>query len=49
MLSQNIEFGFLEGLVRGFKGELLKTQDYANLLQCDSIDGTPRFSARVGA
>jgi hypothetical protein len=42
MLSQNIEFGFLEGIVRGYKGELLKTQDYANLLQCDSIDGVKR-------
>jgi hypothetical protein len=39
VLSQNIEFGFLEGIVRGHKGDLLKTQDYANLLQCDSIDG----------
>jgi V-type H+-transporting ATPase subunit d len=39
VISQNIEFGFLEGVVRGFKGELLKPQDYANLLQCDSLDG----------
>jgi len=37
-LSFNIDHGYLEGLVRGFKGGLLTSQDYANLVQCDTLD-----------
>ena len=39
MLSFNNEFGYLEGLSRGYRGEILRAADYSNLLQCDSLDG----------
>ena len=35
----NIDHGYLEGLVRGFKGGILNTSDYANLVQCDTLEG----------
>ncbi|OWF48163.1 V-type proton ATPase subunit d-like [Mizuhopecten yessoensis] len=34
----NIDHGYLEGLVRGFKGGILKQADYLNLVQCESLD-----------
>lgn len=38
MLSFNIEDGFLEAYVRGFRVKLLNQNDYANLCQCDTLD-----------
>ena len=35
----NIENGYLEGLVRGFKGGILNQADYANLVQCETLEG----------
>ncbi|XP_014671746.1 PREDICTED: V-type proton ATPase subunit d-like [Priapulus caudatus] len=34
----NIDAGYLEGLVRGFKGGILKQSDYLNLVQCETLD-----------
>jgi len=34
----NIDGGYLEGLVRGFKIGILKHQDYLNLVQCETLD-----------
>ncbi|SPP80116.1 probable V-type proton ATPase subunit d 2 [Drosophila guanche] len=34
----NAEWGFLEGIVRGFKNGMLKHSDYLALTQCDSIE-----------
>lgn len=34
----NIDHGYLEGLVRGFKGGLLTQADYANLVQCETLE-----------
>lgn len=34
----NIDNGYLEGLVRGFKSGILKNQDYLNLVQCETLD-----------
>ncbi|MPC08548.1 V-type proton ATPase subunit d 1 [Portunus trituberculatus] len=34
----NIDNGYLEGLVRGFKNGILKQTDYLNLVQCESLD-----------
>ena len=39
MLYNNIDDGYLEGLLRGFRGGILTSSDYANLCQCESIDG----------
>ncbi|XP_064549905.1 probable V-type proton ATPase subunit d 2 [Drosophila montana] len=33
----NVESGYLEGLVRGFKNGLLKQSDYLNLTQCETL------------
>ena len=38
-LSFNIDHGYLEGLLRGFKGGILKQTDYLNLVQCETLDG----------
>ncbi len=42
-LTFNIDNGYLEGLVRGFKGGILKQADYLNLVQCETLEGTFRF------
>ncbi|XP_017020194.1 probable V-type proton ATPase subunit d 2 [Drosophila kikkawai] len=34
----NIEWGYLEGLTRGFKNGMLKNSDYLNLTQCESLE-----------
>jgi len=38
-LNFNIDNGYLEGLVRGFKAGILKQSDYANLVQCETLEG----------
>jgi len=37
-LRFNIDHGYLEGLVRGFRSGILRQADYLNLVQCDSLD-----------
>lgn len=39
----NVDHGYLEGLVRGFKGGILKNSDYVNLAQCETLEGEPNF------
>ncbi|XP_069813507.1 V-type proton ATPase subunit d 2 isoform X1 [Dendropsophus ebraccatus] len=34
----NVDNGYLEGLVRGFKGGILKASDYINLAQCETLE-----------
>jgi len=38
MLFANINDGYLEALLRGYRGGILTSTDYANLCQCESID-----------
>lgn len=38
----NVDNGYLEGLVRGLKAEVL---DYLNLVQCETLEGEPRGRA----
>eukprot|EP01120_Amphizonella_sp_Union-15-10_P003313 TRINITY_DN13734_c0_g1_i1.p1 TRINITY_DN13734_c0_g1~~TRINITY_DN13734_c0_g1_i1.p1 ORF type:complete len:351 (-),score=68.81 TRINITY_DN13734_c0_g1_i1:3-1055(-) len=38
MLYFNVNDGFLEGIVRGFKLGILTSADYSNLVQCESLD-----------
>ena len=35
----NIDHGYLEALIRGFKGGLLTASDYQNLVQCETLEG----------
>uniref|UniRef100_A0A5S6QC92 V-type proton ATPase subunit n=1 Tax=Trichuris muris TaxID=70415 RepID=A0A5S6QC92_TRIMR len=37
-LTFNINHGYLEGLVRGFRGGILSPSDYSNLVQCDTLE-----------
>lgn len=37
----NMDSGYFEGLVRGFRAGLLTRADYLNLCQCDTLEGTP--------
>lgn len=34
----NIDHGYLEGLVRGFKSGILRQADYLNLVQCETLE-----------
>ena len=36
----NVDHGYLEGIVKGFKSGILKQADYLNLTQCETLDGT---------
>jgi V-type H+-transporting ATPase subunit d len=38
-LSFNIDNGYLEAELRGFRLGLLTHADYTNLTQCDALDG----------
>jgi V-type H+-transporting ATPase subunit d len=38
MLTFNINNGYLDGLVRGFRSGILGSGDYANLVQCDTLE-----------
>ncbi len=35
----NMDSGYFEGLVRGFRAGLLKRADYMNLCQCETLEG----------
>jgi len=35
----NIDHGYLEGLVRGFKSGILRDADYQNLIECQTLEG----------
>ncbi|ESO06565.1 hypothetical protein HELRODRAFT_184940 [Helobdella robusta] len=37
-LNFNLNFGYLEGLLRGFKAGILKQSDYLNLIQCETLE-----------
>jgi len=37
-LTYNINDGYLEALVRGFRSGILTTADYANLVQCETLE-----------
>ena len=36
----NVDNGYLEGLVRGFRSGIMNRADYLNLVQCETIEGT---------
>lgn len=36
----NVDSGYVEGIVRGYRNTLLTGQNYGNLAQCETIDGT---------
>jgi V-type H+-transporting ATPase subunit d len=37
----NVKYGYLEGIVRGYRNSLLTGHNYNNLTQCETIDGMP--------
>lgn len=41
MLFFNVDDGFLEAEVRGYRFGILKNSDYANFAQCETLDGLP--------
>jgi V-type H+-transporting ATPase subunit d len=38
-LMFNMDDGYFEGLVRGFRSGILVQADYMNLCQCETLDG----------
>lgn len=45
----NIDHGYLEGLVRGFRSGILDRADYLNLVQCETVDGELAAPCPLGA
>ena len=43
--SFNIDHGYLEGMVRGFKSGILKQGDYLNLVQCETLEGKAKYTS----
>lgn len=41
----NVDNGYLEGLVRGFKAGILSQADYLNLVQCETLEGELKWIA----
>lgn len=41
----NMDHGYAEGLCRGFKSGILKSADYHNLVQCETLEGSNDVSA----
>ena len=39
MTSFNIDNGYFEGLVRGYRSGILRKNDYHNLVECETLDG----------
>jgi len=37
-LTFNMNDGYLEAILRGYRGVILTTADYANLVQCEELD-----------
>ena len=38
-MTFNIDDGYLDGILRGFRAGLLTNADYANLTQCENLEG----------
>jgi V-type H+-transporting ATPase subunit d len=36
----NVNHGYIEGIVRGYRNSLLTSSNYSNLTQCETLDGT---------
>jgi len=45
----NVNGGYLEGVVRGYRNSLLTGSAYSNLAQCENIDGTACESPQVSS
>jgi len=43
----NVTAGYIEGIVRGYRNNLLTGQNYGNLTQCETIDGMQAPSPTV--
>lgn len=43
----NVTAGYIEGIVRGYRNNLLTGQNYGNLTQCETIDGMDAHSPAV--
>ncbi len=48
-MSANVKDGYVEGLLRGYRGGLLTSADYNNLCQCENLDDIKLHLVRCGA
>ena len=46
-MTFNIDDGFPEAIVRGYRSGILTPADYANLTQCESLEGTTTFMVHL--
>lgn len=47
MSTFNMQHGYSEALVRGYKSGFLKDQDYHHLCQCETLDGICFFELSI--
>lgn len=40
----NVNAGYIEGIVRGYRNSLLTTSNYNNLTQCETLEGMQHCS-----
>jgi len=40
----NVDNGYLEAIVRGFKGGIITNNVYTNLTQCETLEGIKQIS-----
>lgn len=38
-ITFNIDFGYLEGICRGFRNKILNKSDYDCLIECETLEG----------
>ena len=43
----NVDNGYLEGLLRGFRSGILDRSDYLNLVQCETVEGLLSLSTHL--
>lgn len=41
----NVNNGYIEGIVRGYRNGLLTNSNYSNMTQCETIDGSSLSSS----
>ena len=46
-LFYNVSAGYIEGIVRGYRNAHLTSQNYGNIIQCETLDGTSEKQSTV--
>lgn len=47
MLTFNLEHGYLDGIVRGYRSMLITSVQYSSFIQCETLEGTHRYPSAL--